>query len=150
MTTHGSGTNGSGTSGNGTSVAGTSAPRRGAPDRNRNALKHGLYSRYNHPASSAQPGTQNPTLEDEIGVLRGLLPGIVDLYYTAPDPQQAFEILRHICLVLTTLNRLTRTQSFIIPPEDPRWAALEQAARDVTSTWPLIASLNPNPTPTPD
>jgi hypothetical protein len=114
--------------------------RRGAPPGNSNALKHGFYSRYYKPLEAQNlAGHQFSGLQDEIEVLRVLLQRTVEHYHAAGELEQALECLRHICLILTCLNRLARTQALLLPPEDPRWAALEQVAGEITSAWPVVA-----------
>jgi hypothetical protein len=114
--------------------------RRGAPPGNSNALKHGFYSRYYKPLEARRLARyQFSGLQDEIEVLRVLLHRTVELYHATGEMAEALECLRHICLILTCLNRLARTQALLLPPEDSRWAALEEAAGEITSEWPVVA-----------
>jgi len=103
--------------------------KRGAPFGNRNALKHGYYSRQNPPTT-----TELFSLTAEIELLRHFIHHILDLGQDTTTLPEAESLLRSLSLASATLARLVRTQHIISPPksrDDELSSALEEALQEV-------------------
>ena len=112
-------------------------PSRGAPPGNKNALKHGFYSR-GLPKSDLQDlqSVDTKGLGDEIGLLRLQ---IRDLYLharNAPTLEEYLDINRVINLCLSNLNRLVKTQAFIKQDAPGLDSQLEKVLAEAQATWP--------------
>jgi hypothetical protein len=107
----------------------SSSPRkRGAPPGNRNALKHGFYSRKFKKANLTSVDQANPIdLEDEITLIRLNIRHLLELGLNAKDLNEGIQILRVVSLGASTLARLIRTQHIIHPPDDEVSLAFKEA-----------------------
>ncbi|MDR3577206.1 MAG: hypothetical protein P4L50_25375 [Anaerolineaceae bacterium] len=115
--------------------------RRGAPNGNRNALKHGFYSRQFKPADLKDLARcQYTDLSDEIAVLRVQLRRVIELSSQAQTLTEAAFTLRALCLATLSINRLVRTQ-FTLGNQGSEVAdALAQALEEIA---PELETKNP-------
>jgi hypothetical protein len=110
-----------------------SARRRGAPTGNRNALKHGYYSRTFHRKEVTELSTSEFTgLAEEIGVIRLLTKRILKQAQAEDlDLFENLEILRALALAVTCINRLVRTQVMLYSDENGMEELLSRALQEI-------------------
>ena len=121
-------------------------PRRGAPPGNKNALKHGFYSR-DFPRTDLQnlAAVDSKGLSDEITLVRLHLLKLTGYALAAPTLAEYLEILRVSNLYATSLNRLVKTQMQLVKEghcnndnEDAQLRKmLEEVLGEVQATWTL-------------
>ena len=106
---------------------------RGAPPGNRNALKHGFYSRHfkKIDLTDLDQSTQ-VGLQDEISMLRVFIRRILELGCAVDDLSEALGLLRTLSLATATLTRLIKTQHWLSSNHDDVSAAINQAILEVS------------------
>lgn len=105
---------------------------RGAPLGNRNALKHGFYSRQYRPYELEDLNQHSFIgLNDEISMLRVCIRRMMSLFENAYEPQEAIQLMRLVCLAAASLTRMIRAQAIAVPsPGDPVQATFLQAVAE--------------------
>ena len=104
--------------------------KRGAPPGNHNNLKHGFYSRHVRAASSVEADQASQVaLTEEIAMLRLFIRNVLEMGSQCgeQDLQQSMECLRTVCLAISTLNRLIRTQHWLTPQKDGLGQSIQEA-----------------------
>jgi hypothetical protein len=122
--------------------------RRGAPRGNKNAYKHGFYSRQFPPADLAGASPTSPSgLQDEIAMLRLFMRRLIRLGAASDDLELTVDMLRVLCLAASSLNRLVRTQHLIFTPDNEFQLAMSQALQEVMQEMNIDAAhpLPPRP-----
>ena len=112
--------------------------RRGAPQGNRNALKHGLYSRQSKPSS---PSSTDPSdqvdLKNEIIILRQVISELLEMERSAATLEQNLAFARAISLACTSLTRLIKAQHWIASSHDEFTDTVKQVIADLAREWNL-------------
>ncbi len=104
--------------------------KRGAQPGNLNNLKHGFYSRQVRAASQNEVGLAGQVaLTEEITMLRLFIRNVLEMgcQRGEQDLQQSMECLRTVCLAISTLNRLIRTQHWLTPQKDELAQSIQDA-----------------------
>ncbi len=104
--------------------------KRGAPPGNLNNLQHGFYSRQVRAASQNEVGLAGQVaLTEEITMLRLFIRNVLEMGCQGgeQDLQQSMECLRTVCLAISTLNRLVRTQHWLTPQKDDLGQSIAEA-----------------------
>jgi hypothetical protein len=93
--------------------------RRGAQPGNRNALKHGFYSRIFTPIDRKDLDRLPPSdLQAEINLLRVYIRRVIELNGASLDASQAIAMLRALSVASIGLSRLMHTSKKIAPSQD--------------------------------
>lgn len=88
--------------------------RRGAPDGNKNALKHGFYSKQMRPTELADlDALMDVGLSNEINMLRVLLRRILDIAAGEMTPELAISVLNATGTNMTRLANMMKTQKYL-------------------------------------
>jgi hypothetical protein len=132
----------------------SSARRPGAPAGNKNALKHGLYSRaFRSQELTEFSASDFSALLGQIGVIRLLVKRVYQLARSEDlDLRDNLAILRALTFAITSINRLVRTRAFLSSNNSGWEAAFHQALEDLTTQiedgdYPSLAA-PPSPSPT--
>jgi hypothetical protein len=110
--------------------------KRGAPLGNKNALKHGFYSRdYRATDHTSLETADQHGLAEEISLVRLHLRNLSEHARNASTLAEYLDVLRVMGFYLAQLNHLVKTQVFLgkhttgLPPD------FEQALEEVRATW---------------
>jgi hypothetical protein len=118
------------------------SPRRGAPPGNRNAVKHGFYSRFFHKADLKDlENLDAKSLSDEINLLRLHVRRLSEFSLTLTDLGEYLEVLRVINLFTSNINRLIKTQVFLAKEAPGFQDMINQALEEVAGEWDYSAEL---------
>lgn len=128
--------------------------RRGAPRGNKNALKHGFYSRQFNKADLVDLEAADILgLEDEITMIRVYIRRVIQLGNDVNDLPQAISLLRVLCLASASLMRLLKTQQLLGIQTDKYTVALREINKELIAliSYPdeLRAKKLPKTTPAP-
>jgi len=108
--------------------------RRGAPHGNKNALKHGFYSRQFKKADLVDLESADFIgLKDEITMLRVYIRRVIDLGNDVNDLTQAISLLRVLCLASASLMRLLKTQYLLGAQTDKYTVALREIYEELSA-----------------
>ena len=109
--------------------------KRGAPKGNRNALKHGFYSRLFRSTELEQlRSLSTPGLTDEIEMLRLVIRRVVDQASEVQDLDQLLRYLSTLSHATAQLSRLLRTQRLLIGEVNQIEDALKQALHELDNS----------------
>ena len=125
-------------------------PSRGAPLGNRNALKHGFYSRrFRRTELRDLEANASPGLADEISLIRIILRRLVALADSAQDLPELLAVLRVVNLLACSVNRLVKTQVFLDTSGTQVPDLLQQALEELSQEG-FFDQLDPKPSPETD
>jgi len=127
--------------------------RRGAPHGNKNALKHGFYSRQFNKADLVDlEKVEFVGLKDEIIMMRVFMRRVIQLGKDVNELPHAISLLRVLCLASASLMRLLKTQHFLGAEQDKNALALREILDDLTEAMvPFVESFlkdDPDANPT--
>jgi hypothetical protein len=110
--------------------------RRGAPAGNKNALKHGYYSR-DFPKTDLKDleAVDIKGLIEEISLIRLHLRNLTAQAQNAPTLAEYLDVLRVINLLTSNLNRLVKTQVFLATQAPALGDKFEKILAEVQATW---------------
>ena len=115
--------------------------RRGAPVGNKNASKHGFYSRQFQKSDLKDlDDNQVDDMTDEIKLLRVFIRRVIESNDTRLSFPQSIELLRALSLATTSINRLIRTQHLLNPSGDSMdklHIAMAQMIEEAESTYEM-------------
>jgi hypothetical protein len=107
-------------------------PARGAQKGNRNALKHGFYSRQFNPRDLAALSKIRPSsLDSEIALMRTFIRRLTESSQDIVDYPGLYDLLRLLCLASSSLPRLVRARHLIEGNVDEDTAAFDEAVQEL-------------------
>ena len=110
--------------------------QRGAPPGNKNAFKHGFYSR-DFPKNDLQDleAVDSKGLEEEISLIRLHLRKLSEFALAAPTLAEYLDILRVLGLFTSSLNHLVKNQVFLSKAAPGMGDRLDRLLAEIQSTW---------------
>ena len=117
----------------------SSSPRPpGAQPGNLNALKHGFYTSRLHKRDYTDLQTSDfKGLAEEIAILRVFTRHLVERYNASADLRETMLVVRTLCFASSCLNRMIKTQHYLLSQDDPVQDALVQALNEIYDEWGL-------------
>jgi hypothetical protein len=110
--------------------------KRGAPPGNRNAVKHGFYSRHFHRADLKDlEHLDSKGLVEEISLLRLHARRLTHFTLTATDVGEYLDTLRTLNLLISTINRLIKTQVFLAKEAPGLQEIFDKVLDEVAGEW---------------
>ena len=110
--------------------------RRGGQSGNTNALKHGFYSTHFRRSDTKDlDKCEFAGLKDEIYMLRVYIRRCIEMSGQVATLTESIQLLRALSLATASINRLIKTQFYIIPDTDPLQGALHKALDELWAEW---------------
>jgi hypothetical protein len=113
--------------------------RRGAPAGNKNALKHGYYSR-DFPKTDLKDleAVDIKGLIEEISLLHLHLRKLSEQTCNVSSPAECLDLLSGLYLFIPRLNRLVKTQALITKQSSALLDECEKVLAEVPAAWPKL------------